>query len=197
MDKPNFLPGDIFLVDSNKTCPKVVKFFQTAPTWYQHIWRKIRGTQEKVLYYHVGMFADSSNIIEQQSKVVLKSAKKLLSTHNEVLIIRKKGITKAEQIKLFSVALNDLEETYDIVNCFGKFFTWLTGIKFFARYMQLPNQDICINRVCYWYRKALNETFGFKTHSEITTHTLYKYVMSHLDQWTIVYRGIPQKDKLI
>ena len=50
-------------MDSNKNGPKIVKFFQTAPTWVHHLWRKIRGTQEVVEYYHVGMFKDFDNII--------------------------------------------------------------------------------------------------------------------------------------
>jgi uncharacterized protein YycO len=193
----NIQPGDIFLVDSQKTGAKIVKFFQTAPTWIQHIWRKIRGTQEKVLYYHVGMFYNSNQIIEQQGKVILRSANKLLSTGNEVMIFRKKGITSEQQKALQSVALNDLDEGYDIVNIFGKLFTWLTGIPYFARYMQLPNQDICVNRGAYWWLKAVNVTFGVKTHSELTTHNMYKYVMAHPDEFEIIYRGIPREDKLL
>ena len=192
-----FQTGDIFFVDSQKTGAKIVKYFQTAPTIFQHYWRKIRGTQEKVLYYHVGMFSDQHNLIEQQGKVIVRSANKLLNTNNEVLVIRRKGLSKIEQNYLLKVAMEDLGEGYDVVNCFGKFFTWLTGIPYFAMYMQMPNQDICINRVAYWYRKAFNITFGADTHSELTTHTLYKYLMAHLDEWEVIYRGIPRNDNLI
>lgn len=200
MNKPIFQTGDIFLVDSTKTGAKIVKFFQTAPTWYQHLWRKIRGTQEKVLFYHVGMFSDANNLIEQQGKVIVRSANKLLRTHNEVIVFRLKGLSKVERSHLLSIAMADLGEKYDVVNCFGKFITWLTGIKFFARYMQLPNQDICINRVAYWYKKTFDIDFGVKTHSELTTHLLYKYIQNNLrptDDWEIVYRGIPKEDGLI
>lgn len=193
----NFQTGDIFFVDSKKTGAKIVKFFQTAYTWYIHLWRKLTGKQEKVLFYHVGMFSDSYNLIEQQGKVIVRSANKLLTTGNEVLVIRRKNLSKIERSYLLKVAMEDLGEKYDIVNCIGKFLTWLTGIPYFAMYMQMPNQDICINRVAYWYRKAFNITFGAKTHSELTTHTLYKYIMAHLDEWEIVYRGIPREDKLI
>lgn len=188
--------GDFFLVDSKKSGAKWVKFFQTAPTIFHHLWRKLRGTQETVLFYHVGMFWDKSNLIEQQGKVIKKSANKLLGTNNEVLIIRLKSITEIERELLIKVAEEDLGEGYDIVNIFGKLFTWLTSIPLFARYMQLPNQDICVNRVAYWYRKALGVKFGAKTHSELTTHTLYKYIMSHPEEFEIVYRGNPREDNL-
>lgn len=192
MIKPTFLPGDIFFVDSKKTCPKVVKFFQTAPTWYQHLWRKIRGTQEKVLYYHVGMMVDNENIIEQQGKVIERSNKKLMNTNNNLLVVRWKDIDETVGSYLLACARADLGEGYDIVNCFGKFFTWLTGLKFFARYMQLPNQDICVNRVAYWYRPFCS--FGTKTHSELTTHTMWKYVINHPEKFEIIYQGIPRVD---
>ena len=48
MNSITIKPGDIFLVDSNKKGPKIVKFLQVAPSWYHHLWRKIRGTQEVV-----------------------------------------------------------------------------------------------------------------------------------------------------
>ncbi len=187
-----FQAGDIFLVDSTKTGAKIVKFLQTAPTIWQHLWRKIRGTQEIVEFYHVGMFKDHYKIIEQQWRVVQKSSAKLLNTSNELLIIRKKNLTEYQRKALVLVAEKDLGEGYDIVNCFGKLFTWLTFIPYFARYIQLPNQDICVNRVAYWYKKAISVTFGAKTHSELTTHTIYKYIMLHLDEFEIVYKGVPR-----
>lgn len=188
-------PGDFFLVNSNKTGAKIVKGLQTAPTVWQHLWRKYKGTQETVEFYHVGLFKNKDEIIEQQWKVVEKSSAKLLNTGNEVLILRKKEISKYHQTELVAYAEKDLGEGYDVLNCFGKLFTWLTGIPYFARYMEMSDRDICINRVAYWYRKAIGSTFGAKTHSELTTHTLYKYVMSHLgDEWVIVYRGVPRNE---
>jgi len=197
MIKPEFQTGDIFFVDSNKFGARIVKMFQTAPTWIQHLWRKFRGTQEKVLYFHVGMFSDAHNLIEQQGKVIVRTANKLLNTNNEVLVVRKKSLVKIERSHLLKVAMEDLGEGYDVVNCIGKFLTWLTGIPLFAMYMQMPNQDICINRIAYWYKKAFDIKFGAKTHSELTTHTLYKYIMAHPEDWEIVYRGIPREDKLV
>ena len=48
MLKSKIQKGDLFLVDSDNTGAKIVKFFMIAPTWYHHLWRKIRGTQEEV-----------------------------------------------------------------------------------------------------------------------------------------------------
>lgn len=190
----NIHPGDIFFVDSKKKAPQIVKFLQVAPTVWQWLWRKMRGTNEKVLYYHVGMFHNDLNIIEQQGKVILRDSNKLLSTNNNVLIIRKKNLSVANIEVLLKTAEEDLGEGYDIVNIFGKLFTWLTGIKLFARYMQLPNQDICINRVAYWYRKGLGEKFGAKTHSELTTHTLWKHVIDRPEDFEIIFQGIPREE---
>jgi len=194
MDKPTFQTGDIFFVDSNKTGPKIVKMFQSAYTWVHYLWGKATGTLEKVLYFHVGCFSDSTNLIEQQGRVIVRSANKLLSTHNEVLVVRHRMLSGNERKYWLNVAMEDLDEGYDIVNCIGKFLTWLTGIPYFAMYLQMPDQDICINRVAYWYKKTFQVTFGARTHSELTTHTLYKYIISHPNEWEIVYRGIPQED---
>lgn len=192
--KIDIKPGDIFLVDSKKKGPKIVKFFMTAPTIWHHIWRKIRGTQEKVEYYHVGMFMTQAEIIEQQSKVVKKSSQKLLFTDDKVCIIRKKNLGNNQQLRLLEEALDDVGKSYDVVNCIGKFLTWLTGIPYFARYMETADDEICINRVAQWYKTACNETFGAKTHHELTTHKLYKYVKAHRTRFQIVFEGIPSEN---
>jgi hypothetical protein len=191
------LDGDFFLIDSDKTGPKIVKFFQTAPTWYQHLWRKIRGTQEQVLYYHVGQFIEVDNkvrIVEQQGRVMLRDeshTNKVLNTSNRLCIIRMRHITDKQRFNLKKRALEDLGEGYDIVNCIGKFLTWLTGLKFFARYVEWPQQEICINRVAKWYRDVIGEKFGAKAHSELTTHTMYKYVKANPEKFEIIFEGVP------
>lgn len=192
MQNVEILPGDIFLVDSNKNGPKIVKFFMTAPTWVVHLWRKLRGTQEVVKYYHVGMFKDKDTIIEQQGKVVEKSSKKLLNTGNMLCIIRKKSLDGYDRDYVVRVAVKDLGEGYDVLNCIGKFFTWLTGIPLFAQFMQWPKAEICINRLAYWYRKAFKDKFGALTHSELTTHRLYKYVLAHPEEWEIIFEAVPR-----
>ena len=194
--KINIEPADFFLVDSQKTGAKIVKFFQTAPTWVQHIWRKFRGTQETVRFYHVGNFYDAVTLIEQQGKVIKRSADKLLSTNNRLMIVRVKDIGIYQQQAIIEVAMEDLGEGYDILNIFGKLFTWLTGIPLFAMYMQWPNQDICVNRTAYWLKRAIGMNFGVSAHSALTTHTMYKYIIAHPSEFDIIYNGNPREDNL-
>ena len=68
-------------------------------------------------------------------------------------------------------------KNWDILSSFGKLLTWLTGIPLFAMYVQWPGQEICVNRVGSWYRRVLGEKFGAVTNSEITTQSLYEYLM--------------------
>jgi hypothetical protein len=187
-------PGDIFLVDSKKKGPKMVKFLMTAPTIWQHLWRKLRGTQEEVKYYHAGMFVSKDEIIEQQWKVVQKSSAKLLNTYNMVLIARKKNADMSKRIALADTAKKDLGEGYDVLNIFGKTLTWLFWIPLFEKYMQWPQAEVCINRVAYWCKALDFSTFGAKTHSELTTHDVHKYILANPDEWEIVFEGIPRNN---
>ena len=167
--------GDIILVDSNKTGPKIVKFLMTAPTVWQHIWRKIRGTQEKVKYYHVAMVYDIDNIAEQQWKVRITSIPK----YEHYAVIRYKNLTieQAEQLK--GEVQKDIGKNWDILNVLGKTLTWLTGIKFFAAFIQWPEQEICVDRVVEWYYRVLGFKFGGWTIEAVTTHSLYKWLKNH------------------
>jgi len=194
IDKSLIKSGDLFLIDSDKFWHRVVKFFQTAPTWIQHIWRKIRGTQEVVNYYHVGMFYTKDEIIEQQWKVIKKGSEKILNSRNRVLVARRIDADIAHRALLMTVSEADMGEGYDIVNIFGKLLTWLTGIPLFGQYMQIPNQEICVNRVAYWYKEVYGETFGEKTHSDVTTHEMAKYIKSHPEKFEIVFDGIPRNE---
>lgn len=175
MDEFELLPGDIVLEDSDKTGAKIVKFFMTAPTWYQHLWRKIRKTQENVKYYHVAMGYLDNQIIEQQSKVKINN----WDSNTKQIIFRRTDIEDSFKYKLIRFAQADLDKEYDILNCFGKFLTWLTGIKWFARHVEWPGKEICINRVAKWYWDVLGERFNVVTHSELTTHMLYKYLLNN------------------
>lgn len=190
----NIQPGDIGLVDSQKGGAKAVKFLQTAPTIWHHLWRKITNKQEIVEFYHVLMFIDKDTIIEQQGRVIERDSHKLLSTHNRVLIFRLKNISEAEQNTLVSVARGTLGGGYGVVSCLAKFLTWLTGIPYFARYIHYPNTEICINRVMVWVKDAINYTFGFKTPWEMTTHLLRKELIKNHDKYTIIYDGIPRNE---
>lgn len=185
-------PGDLFLIDSKKSGPKMVKFLMTAPTVWQHLWRKVRKTQEKVMYYHVGMFADKDTVIEQQWKVEYKNAQKVLGTKNNLLIVRMKNKTDADRARCVQIAKDDLGKNWDILNALGKFLTWLTGIPLFARYIQWPQQEICVCRGGYWWKRSFGEKFGVKTHSELTTHKMHKYIMAHPEKFEIV---LDQRDE--
>lgn len=188
----NYTPqiGDIILEHSNKTGPKTVMFFMTAPTIWHHLYRKIRGTQEKVEYYHVAMilnngfngFTGLAEEIEQQAKVQIAD----WNSDRKQIIFRKIELSREDKQDLKQEALSDIGQGYDVVNCFGKFLTWLTGIKLFARYMEWPKKEICINRVAYWYKQIIKERFGVVAHSELTTFTLYKYLISST-QYKVVY----------
>jgi len=190
----NIQPGDFFLVDSNKTAPKIIKFLMTAPTCWHHLWRKIIGTQEFVRFYHAGLFLDKDTIIEQQSKVQIKSSEKLLNTANSLLIFRKKYLTESDRVRLCTIAKESLGQWYGVMSCIGKTLTWITGIKFFCRYVRIPTTEICINRVCDWYKRGIWEEFDSKTHTELTTHSVYKYIMRNPELFEIVYSGIPRND---
>ena len=195
--KVDIQPGDIFLVDSKKFAPRLVKYFMRSPTIWHDFYRMITNTLEKVRFYHVGIFYDSSTIIEQQSKVIKRSADKLLNTDNELLIVRKRNITPYEQEGLIIRAELDIGEGYDILNCFGKFLTWVTGIPYFGQYLQWRNVEVCVNRIAIWIKDMFGIMFGQKTTSDLTTHELYKYVFANLSEWEIIYRGNPREDNLL
>jgi len=189
MDK--YIPqiGDIILVDSSRFGAKCVKYFMRSPTIWHDVWRMIIGKLEKVNYYHVAMiinngysgFTGHGDIIEQQAKVQLDD----WNPNSKQIIFRKINLSLEEQQKLKREALSDLKQGYDILNCFGKFLTWLTGMKFFARFIEWPKAEICINRIAHWYRVTKIDYFGVLYHSELTTHTLYKYLNNN---YKIVYR---------
>ncbi len=79
-----------------------------------------------------------------------------------------------------------------VMSCIAKTLTWLSGIKFFARYLHIPNTEICINLVCKWYYNVFGELFGSKTYLESTTWSVYKYVKSHPERFDIIYDGLPR-----
>lgn len=181
--------GDIILSDGNHTGAKIVKFFMTAPTIWHYIWRAITRKQEKVNYYHVAMiisdgfsgFTGLANIIEQQKKVQFED----WNQNKKQVIFRLKNLTHDEKIYLHDTSIDDIGKKWDLLNAIGKFLTWLTGIKLFARYVEYPNAEICVNRVAKWYF-GIGEKFGAKKHSELTTQDMYKYMINN-DNYEIVY----------
>ncbi len=184
------LIGDIILSDGTHFGAKCVKFFMQSPTIWHQIYYFLTKKLVNVPYYHVAMIINSgynvnnqSILIEQQKRVQINN----WNPNKKQIIFRKKHTTFDTVLKLQEIALNDLDKKYDVLNIFGKLFTWLTGIKWFARYIESPNKEICVNRVCKWYLDALNEKFGAKKHSEITTQSLYYYLLNN-PNYEVVYK---------
>jgi len=167
--------GDIFLIDSNKSGARVVKFLMTAPTVWQHFWRKIRGTQEVVKYYHVAMIYDPDTLAEQQWKVQL--VKIPIPAH--FAVFRYKNLTPEIAERLKNEVNKDIGKNWDILNVLGKTLTWLTGIRLFAQFIQWPEQEICVDRVAEWYYRVTGIKFGGFTIEEVTTHSMYKWLLAH------------------
>jgi hypothetical protein len=185
----NIKSGDIFLIDSDKTGAKMVKFLQTAPTVWQHLWRTITKKQEVVKYYHAGCFLNPLQIIEQQSKVRIKESDDVLASPNPKCFISCKLATEEQRTMFQTLVIKDVGLGYDVLNIFGKTITWLTGIKWFSQHVESKNKEICINRIGAWYKEYFNEDFGVKHHSELTTHTMYKYIKSHPEKFDIIFEG--------
>jgi len=123
--------GDIFMNDKDNTGANIVKFFMTAPTWFHHLYRKIRGTQEIVRFYHPGIVSeDITKVYEQQKYVQYSDAKKVIFDRKHI-VYRNKTLSNTDINKLLSIAQNDLGRGWGVVHAFGRFATWLTGIKLF------------------------------------------------------------------
>ncbi len=185
----NYTPqvGDIILEDSDRLGAEIVKFFMTAPSIWHYIFRAIRKTQEKVDYYHVAMVykveENSTKIMEQQSKVKISD----INLDTKQIIFRRKDLNNIKQLMLTYVAELDIGEGYDVLNVIGKFLTWLTAFPLFARYIEVPELEICVNRVAYWYSVILEEDFGVLYHSELTTQMMYKYLINN-SNYEVVYK---------
>lgn len=187
-------PGDFALVDSKKKAPRLVKYLMRSPTLWIDLFRMATGKLEEPLHYHALLFIDKETIIEQQGEVQSVSSEKLLNTDNRLFIFRLRD--NYPNLYLCDVALEDIGQWYGVMSCIAKTLTWLTGIKFFARYIHIPTTEICINRVCKWYYQVTGELFGAKTYLESTTWSVYKYVIAHPEKFEIVYQGNPREDKL-
>jgi hypothetical protein len=180
--------GDIFLTDSDKFGPRIVKFLMAAPTLWQWLWRAARGTQEPVRFYHAGMLLSNEKLIEQQWKVQYAPASKILPW--TVVVYRCKTLAALDGINTDLIArraIEDLDKLYDIPQLIGKTLTWLTGIKWFVRFLGWisKEEEICVTRVAHWYSGICN--FGVKDHSEITTKIIDEYCRAHPEEWEIVY----------
>jgi hypothetical protein len=175
--------GDIFLCDSDRTGAKIVKFFMTASTAWQYIWRAINHTQEEVRYYHAGMILFDNVMIEQQSKVQYGDTQKILS--RRITIYRKKSLTLEQQRLLKERAEAQLGQGYGVEDVIAHTITWLTGIRLFTYVIGAlsRNSDICVNRVARWYNHI--DDFGTNKY-EITTKVMDEYC-SFSPDWQVVY----------
>lgn len=181
--------GDILMFDSNKTGPRIVKFFMTAPTFWHYLWRAIRGTQEKVKYYHVAMVYDSGIGEtglkgEQQWKVKFSDLYPI--PESGVFIARYRRMTEDAKTQIMAEIRKDLGKNWDLLNVLGKTMTYFTGIRFFAQYVQWPGQEICVDRVAEWIWRVFRYLFGTHNFEETTTHVMYKWIKSHPQDWEII-----------
>lgn len=189
MNKKDVKAGDIFFIDSDKTGPKIVKFLMTAPNVFVHIFRTIFRKQEKVEYYHPGLFVSTRRIIEQQWKVEYKEAEKILKSTRPLIVFRRKRVSSNINQQFIANAQEDLGQKWGIVHTlFGRFPTWLTGIPLFARYIKLPNSEVSAGRVARWLYETFGETFGHERYTEATTHTMVKYMLAHPELYEVIYK---------
>jgi hypothetical protein len=178
--------GDIFLCDSDRTGAKIVKFFMTAPTVWQYIWRGIKQTQEVVRYYHAGMILSKEQMIEQQSKVQYGETNKILT--RRISIYRKKSLTSEQQDLLRERAIAQLGQGYGVEDVIAHTITWLTGIRLFTYIIGAfsRNRNICVNRVARWYNHI--DDFGTNKY-EITTKIMDEYCQHYTKEWELVYQN--------
>lgn len=189
MNKKDIKAGDIWFIDSEKGGAKVVKFLMTAPNVFVHIFRAITGRQEKVEYYHPGIFASTRRVLEQQWKVDYKEADKILQSERPLIVFRAKELFNGQTQDFIDNATEDLGQKWGIVHTlFGRFPTWLTGIPLFARYIKLPNSEVSAGRVARWMYETYGETFGHKRYTESTTHTMVKHMLANPDMYEVIYK---------
>jgi len=176
--------GDIFLTNNFRTAAKIVMFLMQSPTLWQHIWRKIRGTLEPVRFYHAGMVINETEMIEQQGNVRIRTVDRIF--RKDYIIWRKKYLTDEQRSLLCFMARQDLGEGYGISECFGKLLSWLTGIKWFAKWFDMKDRAICVVRVAEWYKRAFISTFGVSDPDYLTTKKVDEYCLAHPEEWEIV-----------
>ncbi len=158
----------------------------TAPNWVIHLWRKIRGTQEQVRFYHPGIVSkDITRVWEQQKYVQLSDAKKVIFNRKHI-VYRNKKLNDLQRTIVINIAHLDQGQGWGVVHALGRFGTWLTGIKLFARFISMPTREVSAGRVARWYYEAYAETFGENHYRYVTTHTIDKWCRSHPDTWEVI-----------
>jgi len=184
-----FQAGDIYLVDSDRVGARIVKFLMTAPTLWQYIWRALRHTQQKVRFYHAGMCVYDNKVIEQQGVVEYEDVYDAILKKKKAIVYRYKHLTEAQKEGLLFTAYQDLGEKYDWLLIIGRTLTWLTGIKWFTRKIQLRDHEFCVTRVAYWFYEVLGVTFGQRTWHEVTTDSIDDFCKTNTNDWEVVYES--------
>lgn len=182
--------GDIFLTNDYSFASKLVRFLMQSPTIYQQIWRWIRGTLEPVNFYHAGMVLNENEIIEQQTKVQIRPIDRIF--RKDYVIWRKIRLSAYDKVKLIYFARKDLGKGYGILECFGKFLTWITGIKYFSKWFDIKDRAICVVRVAEWYSWAGVDFFGVDNANYITTKILHNYCKNHPERWECKYEKVTE-----
>jgi hypothetical protein len=164
-----YKPGDIFLVDSDASYAKLVKFLMRSTTlWHYIVGRIYEGITRNQApewlmrdshYYHAGMIVNTTQVVEQQMVVEYETIGAAFA-HKPHIVIRKKNITSEQQTTLVSFMKADLGKGYDWLLIFGKTLAWLTGISVFTLFMNLSHKEICVNRIAKVYYKLFKETWG-------------------------------------
>ncbi len=174
--------GDIFLTNNYSVGAKIVMGLMTAPTIWHHIFWKITGRIEKERpnFYHAGMVLNETQIIEQQNTVKIRSIDRIF--RKDYVVWRNKNLAEHDKNWLVAISLADVGEGYGILECFGKLFTWLTGIKWFSKWFDMKNRAICVVRVAEWYLQV-GIDFGVSTPNYVTAKILHNYCKNHSDEW--------------
>lgn len=184
--------GDIFLTNDYSTASKVVRFLMTAPTIYHHILWKITGRieRERPNFYHAGMVLNEKEIIEQGRVVQIKPIDRIF--RKDYVIWRKRKLSNDDKNALIFFATGDLGEGYGVLECFGKFLTWITGIKWFCKWFNAKNRAICVVKVCEWFWHSFITDFGVDNANYMTSKIIYDYWKAHPEEGTIIEEKITE-----
>jgi len=186
--------GDIFLIDSDSTESRIVKFLMSSDTvghWlvgklYEKISKKVAPSWliRKQFYYHVGMILNEKETIEQQAKVEKQPISRLNGKKH--VIIRRIGLSDNQKTAITVLALNDFGKGYDILLILGKTLNWLTGVPLFTLLLNWPTKELCPTRVAYWHYKITKELWGRLNYNFVQTDDIYYWAKSHPELYTIV-----------
>jgi len=188
--------GDIFLIDSDKTEGKIVKFLMSSDTvwhWligklYQFITKKKAPAWliREQFYYHVGMILNEKETIEQQGEVEKRPISRLLGKRR--VVIRRIDLSDTQKIGIAAISRMDLGKGYDILLIIGKTLNWLTGIPLFTLLLNCPGLELCPTRVALWHYYVTGELWGRLNYNFVQTDDIYYYAKAHPELYKIVVK---------